>query len=177
VTFLLHHLADEAAGQPAADTFIALFVQPRMSAEFEDGAACRPSGEAPGVGNGVDDLVAAILARPGVVSTAPTAVKIGGYDGQLLDLRLAASWTRGCVAPEGPIVGIPILHQAGSEPAPLVGLARDHPVRLILLDLTGGRTLAIAIFEPEPSQPSVFEAHAAEVMPIIESFEFAAPTP
>ena len=125
----------------------------------------------------VMDLVAAIRARPGVVSTVPTAVTIGGYEGQLLDLRLAASWTRGCVAPEGPVVGVSVLRQAGSEPGPGVGLGPDHPVRLILLDLTQGRTMAIVIFEVEPSEPSVFQAHAAEVMPVVESFEFRTSTP
>jgi hypothetical protein len=175
--FLLHHLPDAVPGQTSTDTFLSLFVQPRMAAELEDGAACGPSGDAPGVGAGIDDLVAAIVARPGVVLTNPTAVTIAGYDGQLLDLRLAASWTKGCAAPDGPVVGVSILHQAGSGAGPGVGLGPDHPVRLILLDLTEGRTLAIAIFEVEPSQPSVFEAHVAEVMPIIESFEFHPPTP
>jgi hypothetical protein len=175
--FVLHHLAEAVQGQTSTDTFLALYVQPRMAAELADGAACGPSGDAPGVGSGLDDLVAAIRARPGVVSTGPTAVTIGGYEGQLLDLQLAASWTGACAAPEGPVVGVPILHQAGSGTGPTVGLGRDHPVRLILLDLTHGRTMAVAIFEIEPSQPSVFEAHVAEVMPIVESFEFHPPTP
>jgi hypothetical protein len=112
-----------------------------------------------------------------VVSSASTAVSIGGYEGQLLDLRLAASWTRRCVAPEGPVVGVPILHQAGSGNGPGVGVGPNQPVRLILVDLTGGRTMAVVIFGIDPSQASPFEAHVAEVMPIIESFEFHPPTP
>ena len=48
-------LADAAPGQPSADTFLALFNQPRMLAVPKDGAACAdPIGEAPGVGTGVD---------------------------------------------------------------------------------------------------------------------------
>jgi hypothetical protein len=177
VAFVLHHLSDAAPGQPSADTFLALFIEPRMAAELADGATCGPSGDAPGVGSGVHDLVAAIKARAGVVSTAPTAVTIGGYDGQVLDLRLAASWTRGCVAPDGPVVGVPLLHQAGSDTGPAVGLGPDHPVRVILLDLTQGRTMAVVIFSPEPLQPSEFEKQLAQVTPIIESFEFQTPTP
>jgi len=173
--FLLHHLGVQ--GQNSTDTFLSLFVQPRMAAELEDGAACGPSDDAPGVGAGIDDLVAAIVARPGVVSTSPTPVTIAGYEGQLLDLQLAASWTKKCATPDGPVVGVLILHQAGSGPGPGVGVEPGHPVRLILLDLTGDRTLAIAIFEVEPSQPSVFQAHVAEAMPIIESFDFHPPTP
>ena len=95
----------------------------------------------------------------------------------MLDLHLAPEWTGGCMAPEGPVVGMPILAQAGSESGPEAGIGRDHPLRLILLDLGGERTMAIVVFSPEPSQPSAFEDQAADAMPIIESFEFRAPTP
>jgi hypothetical protein len=50
-------------------------------------------------------------------------------------------------------------------------------VRLILLDLTDGRTMAVAIFDIGISQPSLFEAHVTEVMPIVESLEFQPATP
>jgi hypothetical protein len=180
-SFTLHHLPDAASGQRSTDTFLALFVQPRMAAELEDGATCGPSGDAPGVGASIDDLVAAIIARPGVISTPPGAVTIGGHEGRLLDLQLAPSWSRGCRAPEGLIVGVPIVHQAGSgmgpPGGPLVALAPDQPVRLILLDLADGRTMAIAIFDLGPSTPAQLQADLAEVMPIIASFEFRSSTP
>jgi hypothetical protein len=102
-------------------------------------------------------------------------VKVGGYSGQMLDLHLAPSWTQGCQAPEGPVVGIPILLQSGSGPRAAIGISRDHPVRLILLDLANGRTLAIAIFDLEAVTPTQFDGHVSDVMPIIESFEFHAP--
>ena len=171
VAFVLHHLTDAVTTQDSADTFIAVFIQPRMMPELADGAACGTSGVAPSVGSGVHDLVAAIMARPGVVSTPPKAVTIGGYEGQLLDLELAASWKGACAAPEGQVVGIPILRPAASETGPVVGIARDQPVRLILLDLTGGRTIAVVIFDPGPAQTQRFEADVAQAMPIIESFD------
>jgi len=175
--FVLHHLSDAGPGKPSTDSFVALFVQPRMAAELENGATCGPSDDAPGVGGSLHDLVTAITARAGVISTAPARVTIGGHEGQLLDLQLAPSWTKGCRAPEGLIVGVPILHQAGSATGPGVGLGRDHPVRLILLDLADGRTMALTIFSLEPSQPLQFQQQVAEAMPIIESFEFQPPTP
>jgi hypothetical protein len=175
--FVLHYLPDAAPGQPPTDSFLALFVQPRMAAEHEDGATCAVSGDAPGVGAGIDDLVAAISARAGVVSTPPATVTIGGHEGRMLDLQIAPSWTKGCRAPEGPVVGVPIVHQAGSATGPEVGLAPDQPVRLILLDLADGRTMAVAIFSLGPAQRSEFEERMAEVMPVIESFEFRAPAP
>jgi hypothetical protein len=176
-TFVLHHIADAPQGGLPVDAFVAVLTQPRMAAEADAGVACGPVGAAPGVGGGIDELVAAIWARPGVVSTPPTAVTIGGFEGQILDLRLAPSWTGGCRAPEGPIVGVSILVQAGSEPGPVVGIGPDHPVRLILLDLADGRTVAVSIFSPDASPPSSFEAQVADVMPIIESFEFHPPAP
>jgi hypothetical protein len=121
--------------------------------------------------------VAAIVARPGGVSTPPTAVTIGGHPGKLLDLRLAKSWTGSCTAPEGPVVGLAILNGGGPPPGPGVGLTRDHPARLILLDLGNERTMAVVIFNFEPSQPVQFQKQVAEVMPIIESFVFHPPAP
>ena len=174
-TFVLHHLADAPQGKPSTHTLVALLAQPRMAADIKEGAACGPVGDAPGVGRGLDDLVAAIVARPGVVSTPPAAVTIGGHEGQVLDLQLAASWTGGCFAPEGLMVGIPILHQAGS--GPMVVLGPTRPVRIILLDLGDERTMAVVIFNFEPSQPNQFQQQVAGVMPIIESFEFQPPTP
>jgi hypothetical protein len=168
-SFLLHLLRDAPQGQPATDSFLGLVAQPRMAADFTDGVACGPVADAPGVGSGIDDLVTAIRARPGVLSTLPTAVTIAGHEGTMLDLRLAPGWTGGCLAPEGPIVAIPIVQGVGLEP--------DHPVRLILLDLGDGRTMAVAISDIGPAQPSQFEAHMAEVMPVVESFEFHPPTP
>ena len=176
-SLLLHHLVDASPTRPASDSFIAVFAQPRMSADFTNGAPCGPVGTAPGVGHGVNDMVAAIAARPGVVSTTPAAVTIGHFEGQMLGLQLAPSWTGGCVAPEGPVVAMPVLVDTRSEPGPVIAISRDHPVRVILLDITEGRTLAITIFSDEPTQPSAFGALVADVMPVVESFEFHPGTP
>ncbi len=176
-TFLLHQLPDDLASQPSADLFLHMFTQPRMAADFAAGAICGSSTLAPDVGRGVDEIVAAIRARPGVVSTSPSAVTIGGYRGQMLDLHLAASWTGGCKSPDGPIVAMPILLGSGADVGAGAALGPDSPFRLILLDLTGGRTLAIAVFSGGPLEASELDEHAAEAMPIIESLEFHPPTP
>jgi hypothetical protein len=175
--FLLHKLPDASSTEPSTDLFVSIFLQPRLAADFEDGAICGPVGAAPGVGTGIEDIMAAIVARPGVVSTPPSAVTIGGLEGQMLDLHLAPEWTGGCVAPEGPVVGMPILVQAGSGSGPVCGISLDHPMRLILVDLGHERTIAVSIFSVEPSQSSAFEEQAADAMPIVESFEFNAPMP
>lgn len=173
--FVLHHLPDATPGATSTDTFLVLFTQPRMAAEFTDETICGASSDAPGIGGTVAELVAAIRARAGVVSTTET-VTIGGYSGQMLDLQLAASWTGGCRAPDL-VVGVPIVRQGGTSLGPLVGLGPKQPLRLYLLDLGDGRTLAAVIFSPEAVEPSQFGAQAADVTPIVESFEFRASTP
>jgi hypothetical protein len=175
--FLLHRLPDDSASQPSMDTLIHLFTQARLMADYTEGAICGQSSEAPDVGRGVDDIVAAILARPGVVSTPPAAVNIGGYAGQMLDLHLAPTWTRSCQNPDGPIIAMPLLLGLESERSAGIGLVLNSPVRLILVDLTGGRTMAVAIFGGVPSQPAEFEGQASEAMPVVESFEFHPPAP
>jgi hypothetical protein len=159
------------------DTFIHLFTHARLMADYTEGAICGKSGEAPGVGPRVDHIVAAIIARPGVVSTPPAAVNIGGYAGQMLDLHLAPTWTGSCRNPDGPIIAMPLLLGLESERSAGIDLVLNGPVRLILLDLTGGRTMAVAIFSGEPSQPSALEEQVGEAMPVIESFEFHPPVP
>jgi hypothetical protein len=174
--FTLHHLPDAEPSGSSTDTFVVLFTQPRMAAEFAGEAICGPGTDAPGIGSTVADLVAAIRTRPGVDSTTES-VTIGGYAGQMLDLQLAASWTGGCRAPEGLIAGVPIVRLGGTSLGPLVGLTPNHPVRLYLLDLADGRTLAVAIFSPEAVERSRFDEQMADVTPIVESFEFQAQTP
>ena len=136
-----------------------------------------PEDGAPGAGGSLDALMTAIIGRSGVVSDPPSAVTIGGRDGRLLDLRLAPSWTGGCISQDVQIAGVTILRVGGSVAGPIVGLAKDQPLRLILVRLTDERTLAIALFDIGPSRPSTFEAHLAMLMPIVHSFEFHAPAP
>jgi hypothetical protein len=45
-------------------------------------------------------------------------------------------------------------------------------VRLILLDLGDGRTVAIGVYELGAGRPTPFEERVAAAMPVIESFEF-----
>jgi hypothetical protein len=191
-TFVIAHFVDGASeGKNPPIVAIAVLAQPRM-ADDKAGQACGPLGPEPGGATSVDDLVTHITGRPGVVSTEPVEVSIGGYAGQLLDLHIAADWKGGCMAPEGVITSVPILVTASSTPAggALTAIGPDHPVRVVLLDLGNRRSLAIVIFELDPPRArldveppatgysrSQWEEHVAEAMPIIESFEFRPATP
>ena len=94
----------------------------------------------------------------------------------MLDLHLASGWTGGCQQPDGPIIGMPLLLGLESERSAGVGLVPESPIRLILLDLGAGRTMAIAIFAVGP-MPAVFQQQVADAMPVIESFAFHPPRP
>jgi hypothetical protein len=174
--FLLHQIADGSGDVPPSEAFVFVFAQPGVAADFEDGAACGEFSDAPEVGGGVDDIEAAIITRAGVIATPAAEVIVGGYEGRMLDLRLAPSWTGGCLAPDL-VLGTPILNHAGPGPGPAVGLGPDGPIRLILLDLGNDRTIAIAVSCFGPSRPDVLEAAIAGAMPVIESFEFHPPAP
>jgi hypothetical protein len=121
--------------------------------------------------------VKAIVTRPGIVSTPPAEVTVAGHQGRLLVLRLEPGWTGGCSDVTGPIVAMPILHQRGSPGGPGVGVGPEQPVRLTLLDVGGGRTLAIAIVAPTDRVSANFDRHLAEAMSIVESFAFVPATP
>jgi hypothetical protein len=175
--FLLHHLGGGVASDPSGDLFIHLFTQPRAAADYVNGATCGPTTALAGAGITVDDLVAVIRARPGVVSTSPSRVVIGGYEGQLLDVHVAPSWTGGCRTPDGRVVALPLLVGSEFEMGAAVGIGPDGPVRLVVLDLTGGRTMAIAVFAGGPVEPSQLNAEAGEAMRVIESFQFHPPIP
>jgi hypothetical protein len=81
------------------------------------------------------------------------------------------------MAPEGPVVGVPILRGPGGELGPSLGLSPAAPVRLILLDLGDGRTMSIAIVSLPPTQPASFHEGVDAAMSIIESIELHPPTP
>jgi len=65
----------------------------------------------------------------------------------------------------------------GSGTGPGVGLPPDMKVRLILVDLGDGRTVAIAIDYPGSTDDVAFDAAIAAATPIIESFDFHASEP
>ena len=96
---------------------------------------------------------------------------VGGHGGWVLDLQVSSSWTGGCSAPGGRIVAVPFL-LTGLQGGPTVAVSPDHPLRLILLDLTDGRSMAVAIFEIGPAQPVAFDEQVSAAMPIVDSFRF-----
>jgi hypothetical protein len=123
----------------------------------------------PGVGTTAAAMVQALAARPGLDTTEPTPITIGGLSGFTIDITLSPDWTTPCPFSEGrPIVPTVMDPQALAG----TGLHWDAErvtdgsfTRYIILDLPGGGTLLIS--------PGGSPSFVTEAMPVIQSFEFA----
>jgi hypothetical protein len=114
----------------------------------------------PGVGRTIEDLVAWLPTVPGLVTTAPTPITIGGHAGQMLDIGLDPDWTATC--------------EEGTEPVvtflnPGIAVGESQRVRLILLDLGDGDVVATGIWTRDQA---TFDAFIPEAMEVVESFRF-----
>jgi hypothetical protein len=115
----------------------------------------------PGVGRTVDDLVAWLQTVPGLDTTTPEPITIGGHAGQMLDLSRDPAWTATC---EG----------SGAESLvtflnPGIAVGDDERVQLILLDLGEGDVVAIGVWTRDQA---TFDAFVPEAMSVVESFQF-----
>ena len=166
------------SSQPPTDLFIALLAQPRMATDFAEGAICaefeirrcarcrargrRHRGSDPGsTRHGVDATGGRDHRR---LSMAGCSICISGRPGPEV-----------AKTPQDRFVGMPILVRARWLHARTSRLG--HPIRLILLDLSDGRTMSVAVSSVDPSEPSAFAKQLAEAMPVVESFEFHPPMP
>ena len=156
-----------AAGDPngTASHGIYLFAWP---AALADTATCANQ-VAPGIGHTPAALAASVASRPGVVATKPTPITVGGYSGLMLDIHLAPSWTRTCPGVTLPSAAL-LVNDGGSPSASNWGIGGTEQQRLILVDIGGGRTVAINV--DDNSTPSRFAELVAQAMPIIATFQF-----
>jgi hypothetical protein len=97
------------------------------------------------------EMAAAVMSNEALVTTGLTDVAIGGLTGKQFDVRLNPDWTETC--PDG---------------TPTSVLA-DGRTRSVFLDRPGSPVLVIWAGSLHAAD---FEAHVAEAMPIIQSFEF-----
>ena len=108
-----------------------------------------------------------VRSRPSLVTTTPTPITIGGYSGLYTDVKVAPSWTATCPDTSQPTAVF--LSQSGAPDGWDMGLGGTEQMRLILLDLGGGSTVAIVL---DSSDPARFQALIDQAMPIVSSFTF-----
>jgi hypothetical protein len=136
-------------------------------------AAGCPEIAAPGKGTSAAAIAAWLRTVPGITTTTPTAVMIGGYAGVMLDLSDDTSSTDPCrspgIAPQIFVFmhpGLPSLLPSFSGPA--------YRSRYVILDLPGGHNLLIDITMPDQA---TFAGFLSSAMPIIDSLQFTVAGP
>ncbi len=134
------------------------------------GAAAEDCGEgaAPGVGPAASDIVGALSTRPGLSTSGPVAVTIGGLSGQQIDVSIATDWTGNCSGggPFVPLVYSPDFISWGAEPG--------EQFRIIVLDVAGlpsgmHATVMIVIYSAEAA---AWDDHLSASTAVIETFDF-----
>lgn len=120
----------------------------------------------PNVGLTVDALSDWYTSHPGLVTTPPEPISVGGLTGVVIDVSLDPSWTNGCGWSGGlPSVGI-ILGAGPSSLTHVISTSRPEE-RLYLLEVEDGN---VAI-EVGPEGKGL-EKYLKLVTPIIEGLEF-----
>ncbi len=146
-----------------------LFVLPNIAVAAED---CSHTA-APGVGRTATEIVGALATRPGLITSGPVAVTIGGLSGQQIDLSVAPDWTRSCDGgtPSVPLLYAPNYIREGAKPG--------ERFRIIVLEVAGpasgmAATVMIVVYAGEPA---VWDDHLWASMAVVSSFVFDTPPP
>jgi hypothetical protein len=123
---------------------------------------CDPAA-APSTDDTVSGIAKWVVGSPGLVTTRPQDVSVGGLQGVVLDVRMAKTWTGMC--PFGPrIPYVPLI--MGESPSDLfLGLFAGQAIRLYLLKDPLG-TLAIMVADVQDA------GHLDAYSKIIGSFHF-----
>ena len=134
------------------------------------GCSARPD---PTSGTNSDDIAAQLAAAPGLITSRSTAT-IAGRRAEVIDVEVASDWAETC-AGDGSVPAVGLLTSRTGVPATWrASVTLGERARVLLVDLDGGRTVAVVIHDQ--STPSRFDELVEEATPIVESFAFS-PTP
>lgn len=130
----------------------------------------------PGVGGTAEDIATWLVDHPGLNTSEPKPVTVGGLDGVMIDVAMASSWTEPCPFSGGQPV---VMTTVGTEISRGVhwGTDANDSQRMYLLDLSDGGNIAIVVevgFGPaynDLASPE-FQARIDTVTPVIDSFQF-----
>ena len=156
---LLPDTAENRAWLAGAYPLTFLYVLPNIAVVAED---CSQTA-APGVGLTATDIVGALATRPGLITSGPVAVAIGGLSGQQINLSVAPDWTRSCDGgtPSVPLLYAPDYIREGAEPG--------ERWRIIVLDVPGlpsgmYATVMIVVYSGEAA---VWDDHLSASMAVV----------
>jgi hypothetical protein len=157
-------VADYLGLEPVASNQVGIHVFRNPKAAAQD-AACTETPE-PGVGGLDTDLVAWIRSRPGLETSNPRLVTVGGVRGVELDVQIIDGWKASC----------PFANGAPTVPL-FVGnsyrwvVAGSERLQLTLLHVAGGTV----VVDVDAFDGSLMDDLAPRARPIVQSFSFANP--
>ena len=111
---------------------------------------CEESAEH-GLGRSVDDLASALANTPGLATTEPTPVTIGGLDGVQIDLEVDPAWKRTCPFSEG-LPAVPLIFRGAEIGGYHWAIVRGQWMRWYILESSDG--VMIVDVEDAPNGPS-----------------------
>ena len=122
----------------------------------------------PTIGTSAEDLANWLATSPGLVTTAPVPVTIGGLPGFRVDIRLDPTWTETCPWSEGKPVRELFVDR---DPAEGFGMGFGGDVRMAvyLLDVGGDRAILVDIEAPTGAE---FDAFIDDATAVVDSFVF-----
>jgi hypothetical protein len=95
----------------------------------------------PGVGRTADAIVTWLTTLPGLVTSTPEPITIGGLNGKMVDLSVSPAWTASCPYAYSP--NLPLVSTFSGGPD--WNIQGEGRTRIIALDLGDGRALVIDI--------------------------------
>ncbi len=155
--------------RPAGSDIAGIYLFRNPTAASQD-PTC-PNLPEPGVGTTSSELAAWIRERPGLVVSNPAMITVGGLPGVSIDVGIKDGWTQSCSFANGsPTVP---LFDGGAAGYHWV-VYGDERLRLYLLDLPGGGTVAVNV---DTVDGSIVDQLIADSLPITRSLSFGSAAP
>ncbi|MEO6059087.1 MAG: hypothetical protein ABIQ05_03840 [Candidatus Limnocylindria bacterium] len=130
-------------------------------------ATCEDKPE-PGIGGTPAEMAAYLSNHPGLTTTEPEAVNVGGLDGVVIEVALAPTWTEPCHYSEGQ-PNVPLFWGADADSGLEWSMAPGWQSRFYILAMPGGGNVLIdmgAFGEGD------FDAFREAAVPVIDSITF-----
>jgi hypothetical protein len=162
----LSPLVTDGQSSPVPTDVAGIYLFRDVRAAMQD-PACTTKPEA-GVASDAKSLAGWVSARPGLTTTEPEPVTIGGLSGYEVEASIKESWTSSCPFANGaPSVSL-LANDSGSIRWVVFGTEK---VRLAFLDVPGGGTVTV---NTSATDGSIYPGLVNEVAPVIASMQFAA---
>jgi len=131
-------------------------------------SSCEDAPE-PGIGRTPADMAAYMSDHPGLITTTPEDVNVGGLDGVMIEVKMDPTWSTPCHYSEG-APNVPLFWGADADSGLewSVGIAQED--RFYILEMPGGGNVLIAV--EAFGEGADFEMLREAAVPLVESMIF-----